>query len=100
HRGTLGLLVLNKKRELDALLLKEGGLTERALAIEHTYRRSIDSIHDVISSLEQVDLLTPARLFGFTVERHHIVWLISSTGLYLYVVVSFLATGNLSIGIA
>lgn len=100
HRGILSLLVLNKKRELDTLLQLEDGHTARARALEHTYGRCIDSIHDVIGALEQVDLITPAKLLGFTIERQHVVWLISTCGLYLYFIASFLMTGKLSIGFA
>lgn len=99
HIGALAIIALNKKRELDTLLRSESICTDAALALETTYRRSIDSIHDAITSLEQVDFVRPAKLFGFIIKREHAVWLVSTYGLYLYMLVSFLMNGKLTLAV-
>jgi hypothetical protein len=42
-----------------------------------------------------LDVVFPARLFGFTIERHHMVWVGSTTALYIFVLANFLINDKL-----
>jgi hypothetical protein len=95
HRGNLAMLVMEKKRDLEAFLQQCDMSSVDAESLEVSYHRCITAIQDTISCLEQLDVVFPARLFGFTIERHHMVWVGSTTALYIFVLANFLINGKL-----
>lgn len=95
HGGSLALLALDKKRGLDNSLQRCDLSQKDAIALEATYQRCITGLQDTISCLEQLDIVFPARLFGFIIERQHVVWVASTTALYLLILTNFVYNGKL-----
>ena len=107
QRGTLSLLILAKYRYINELETYFLFMNSRHRNPSSTFSVppdlmpvdiSLDEIpnvisdqHDLISSLEDllmvyenIDEIKASKLAGFTIERQHIVWIITTLSLFLY----------------
>ena len=102
HRGLISSAILRIKHDVDRLtylcLSKTDHIPHDCEETSNLLKHKIDfmlqtaqSLTELISALETIDEVNPAKVAGFTIERHHIVWVLTTMVVLIYSMISFVS---------